>query len=268
MKTYHPQFIGFDMDSQTGVATVTLNRPERLNALTFEIYQELVEVFKYLDSAAGIRSILLTGTGRGFCSGGDVESIIGKLLGQDYQALLEFTRMTCNVVAAMRSCRRPIVAGLNGTVAGAGAMLALAADIRIASDRAKIAFLFTRVGLSGADMGAAWLLPKIVGMGRATQLLMTGEFIDAKTAELFGLYNQVVEDENLVDRARQFAEQLASGPQFGLEMTKDLLNREAHMDLWSALETEAQAQANCMLHSDFREAYEAFTARRAPSFRR
>jgi len=266
--TYQPQLIDLKQDSASGIATVTLNRPERLNALTFEIYQELVEVFDFLDTAPGVRCILLTGTGRGFCSGGDVESIIGKLLGRDYQALLEFTRMTCNVVLAMRKCRHPIVAGLNGTVAGAGAMLALASDIRIAAERAKIAFLFTRVGLSGADMGAAWLLPRIIGMGRATQLLMTGEFVDARQAEQFGLYNQVVEDHQLANAAREFAERLAKGPQFGLEMTKDLLNREANMDLWGALETEAQAQANCMLHPDFREAYEAFTNRRDPIFSR
>jgi enoyl-CoA hydratase/carnithine racemase len=257
----------YDHDPKTGVATLTLDRPDRLNSLTFEIYDELRRVFRALDTEPDVRAIVLTGTGRGFCSGGDVEAIIGELFKKDAQGLLDFTRMTCDVVAAMRACRRPIVAALNGTVAGAGAMLALAADIRIAAERAKIAFLFTRVGLAGADMGSAYLLPRVVGAGRAAELLMTGDFISATEAHAMGLYNRVVSDGELAGSARAFAERLAKGPQLGIAMTKHLLEREATMDLTAALETEARAQAKAMEHPDFREAYEAFVAKRPPRFR-
>jgi len=255
-------------DQATGVATITLNRPDRLNSLTFEVYAELRDTFARLDTEPGVRAIVITGAGRAFCSGGDVETIIGRLFEKDYEGLLEFTRMTCALIANIRSCRRPVVAALNGTVAGAGAVIAAAADVRIASEKAKIAFLFTRVGLSGADMGAAWLLPRLIGFGRATQLLMTGEFVSAQEAERIGLYNKVVAADALAGEASAFAEALASGPQFGLAMTKDLLNRESVMDFAGALEVEAQAQAVCMQHPDFREAYEAFMAKRKPSFAR
>jgi enoyl-CoA hydratase/carnithine racemase len=253
-------------DASTGVVTLTLNRPERMNALTFEIYDELRSAFRRLSDEEGVRAILLTGAGPAFCSGGDVHDIIGALFGRDYKGLLEFTRMTCDLVLAMRRCRRPIVAALNGTVAGAGAVIAAAADIRIAASTARIAFLFTRVGLSGADMGAAWLLPRIVGLGRATEILMSGEFITAEEAHRIGLYNEVVAPDALADRARLRAEALARGPAFALEITKDALNREAHMDLGSALEAEAQIQASLMTHPDFREAYEAFRAKRPATF--
>jgi len=254
-------------DTSTGVATITLNRPERLNSITFEVYAELRDTFKQLDTEPGVRAIIITGAGRAFCSGGDVETIIGRLFERNYEGLLEFTRMTCELIANIRRCRRPVIAALNGTTAGAGAVIAAASDIRIASEKAKIAFLFTRVGLSGADMGAAWLLPKLVGFGRATQLLMSGDFVDAREAERIGLYNKVVAQEELMTEARAQAEKLAKGPLFGIAMTKDLLNREAFMDLAGALETEAQAQAVCMQHPDFREAYEAFTNKREPRFR-
>ena len=250
----------------TGVATITLNRPERLNALTFDIYRELADTFRALDVEEGVRAIVITGTGKAFCSGGDVHDIIGALFSRDLRGLLEFTRMTCDLVLAMRRCRRPVIAALNGTTAGAGAVIAAAADIRIAATSATIAFLFTKVGLSGADMGAAWLLPRLVGSGRAAELLMTGDFISAEEALRIGLYNRVVDADALLQEAHRCAEQLARGPSFALEITKDALNREAHMDLASALEAEAQIQAALMLHPDFREAYQAFVEKRPPRF--
>jgi enoyl-CoA hydratase/carnithine racemase len=254
------------IDNTTGVATITLDRPERLNALTFEIYDELRNTFRRLSGEARVRAIIVTGSGKAFCSGGDVHDIIGELFARDYRGLLEFTRMTCDLVLAIRQCRRPVVAALNGTTAGAGAVIAAACDIRIAAASAKIAFLFTKVGLSGADMGAAWLLPRIVGLGRATELLMTGDFITADEAFRIGLYNRVVPDGELPAAARAFAEKLAAGPAFAHEITKDALNREAHMDLAAALEAEAQIQASLMTHPDFREAYDAFVAKRPPRF--
>jgi enoyl-CoA hydratase/carnithine racemase len=253
-------------DEATGIVTLTLNRPERMNALTFELYDTLRRTIRSLSDEPGARVIVLTGTGNAFCSGGDVHDIIGALVGRDYRGLLEFTRTTGDLVLAMRQCRRPIIAALNGTAAGAGAVIAAAADIRIASSDARIAFLFTRVGLAGADMGAAWLLPRIVGLGRATEILMTGEFVNADEAYRIGLYNEVVAAGVLAETVRARAEALARGPSFALEITKDALNREAHMDLVSALESEAQIQASLMLHPDFREAYEAFREKRPAKF--
>jgi len=261
-----PKSFHYDLDDATGVATITLNRPERLNALTFEVYRELRETFQALDTEPGVRTILLTGAGKAFCSGGDVQEIIGALFERDYRGLLEFTRDTGALILAMLRCRRPIVGALNGTVAGAGAVIASACDVRIAAEEAKIAFLFTKVGLSGADMGASWLLPRIVGMGRAMELLMTGDFIDAREAWRIGLYNRVVTGEELAAEARGWAGRLARGPAFGLEITKKLLLREAAMDMESALAAEVEIQAACMEHPDFREAYEAFTEKRRPRF--
>jgi enoyl-CoA hydratase/carnithine racemase len=254
-------------DATTRVVTLTLNRPDRMNALTFAVYEELRDTMRALHDEPNVRAIVLTGAGSAFCTGGDVHDIIGPLLSRDYRALLDFTRLTCDLVLAMRRCRRPIVAAINGTAAGAGAIIATAADFRIASSTARIAFLFTRVGLAGADMGAAWLLPRIIGFGRATELLMTGDFVTADEAYRIGLYNQVTTPEQLVPTARARAEALASGPSFALEITKDALNREAHMDLATALESEAQVQAALMLHPDFREAYDAFRAKRPTRFR-
>ncbi|MFQ5703357.1 MAG: enoyl-CoA hydratase family protein [Gemmatimonadales bacterium] len=261
-----PRTFLYEHDTNTSVATITLNRPDRLNALTFDIYGELRETFRQLDTEVGVRAIVITGAGRAFCSGGDVEDIIGALFERDYEGLLEFTRMTCDLILAIRQCRRPVVAALNGTVAGAGAVIATASDVRIAAESAKIAFLFTRVGLSGADMGAAWLLPRIVGFGRASELLMTGGFIDAAEAFRIGLYNRVVAQDALATEAREFAEELARGPSFALGVTKESLNQEASMDLAAALDAEAQAQAGCMLSPNFRESYEAFVAKRNPRF--
>ncbi len=253
-------------DAERGIVTLTLNRPDRLNALTFDIYSELRDMFRRLDAESQVRAIVLTGTGKAFCSGGDVHDIIGALVDRDYRGLLEFTRMTGSLVMAIRQCRRPVVAALNGTVAGAGAVIAAACDVRIAAASAKIAFLFTKVGLAGADMGAAWLLPRLVGLGRATELLMTGDFITAEEAFRIGLYNRVVPDDAVGSAASEFAEKLARGPSFAIEITKDALNREAHLDLATAIEAEAQIQAALMLHPDFREAFEAFRAKRSPRF--
>lgn len=256
----------FQFELRNGVAIITLDRPERLNALTFEVYRELKEVFLQLDREADVRSIVITGAGRAFCSGGDVEDIIGALFARGFQDLLEFTRATGDLILAMLECRKPIVGALNGTVAGAGAVIATACDFRVAGPKAKIAFLFTKVGLSGADMGASWLLPRIVGMGRATEILMLGDFVPAEEAQRIGLYHRVVEQEQVLEKALELAERLAKGPAFGLEITKKLLLREAHMDVRSAMANEVEIQAACMLHPDFRSAYEAFKAKKEPAF--
>jgi enoyl-CoA hydratase/carnithine racemase len=250
-----------------GVATITLNRPERLNALTFEVYRELTDTFATLRTEPEVRAVVITGAGRAFCSGGDVHDIIGELFKRDMEGLLEFTRMTCELVANIRALHKPVIASLNGTTAGAGACIALASDIRIAAEEAKIAFLFVKVGLSGADMGAAYLLPRVVGLAKATELLYTGDFISAQEAERIGLYNRVVPGSQLKAATQELAERLAQGPAFALAKTKELLDREAHMNLEAALECEAQAQAICMQHPDYREAYEAFVEKRTPKFK-
>jgi enoyl-CoA hydratase/carnithine racemase len=252
--------------SVAGVATITLNRPDRLNALTFEVYRELTETFAALRTESSVRVVVITGAGRAFCSGGDVHDIIGELLKSDIEGLLEFTRMTCELVRNIRALPKPVIASLNGITAGAGACIALASDIRIAAEEAKSAFLFVKVGLSGPVMGAAYLLPRVVGLSKATELLYSGDFISAPEAERIGLYNRVVPGDQLAVTTRDFAERLASGPAFALAKTKELLDREAHMSLEAALECEAQAQAICMQHPDYREAYEAFVAKRTPQF--
>lgn len=261
-----PDSFRYEHDADTGVATLTLDRPEKLNALTFEVYDELRNAFRALGEEEGVGAAVLTGEGRAFCSGGDVKDIIGELLGAGYEELLDFTRMTCDLVRAIRRCPRPVVAALNGTVAGAGAVIAAACDVRVAAESAKIAYLFPRVGLSGADMGACWLLPRIVGLGHASELLMTGRFVEAEEAHRIGLYNRVVPDGQALDAATELAEELARGPTLSLEITKDALNREAHMDLESALEAEAQIQASLMTHPNFAEAHAAFREKREPEF--
>ena len=247
--------------NQGGIATITLNRPERLNALTFEVYRELTDTFASLRDDKDVRVVVITGSGRAFCSGGDVHDIIGKLFERNIEGLLEFTRLTCALVRNMRTLPKPIISSLNGTTAGAGACIALASDIRLASEDAKIAFLFVKVGLSGADMGAAFLLPRVVGLSKATELLYTGDFISATEAQHIGLYNRVVPADELAATTRELAERLARGPAFALAKTKEMLNRELNMNLDAALECEAQAQAICMQHPDYREAYEAFVAK-------
>jgi enoyl-CoA hydratase/carnithine racemase len=257
----------FQYSQAAGVATITLNRPERLNALTFTVYRELTDTFAALRDERDVRVVVLTGSGRAFCSGGDVRDIIGELFERDMEGLLEFTRMTCELVKNIRELPKPVIASLNGTTAGAGACIALASDIRIASEEAKIAFLFVKVGLSGADMGAAYLLPRVVGLTKATELLYTGDFISAKEAEQIGLYNRVVPQADLARVTAEFAARLANGPAFALAKTKEMLDRELNMSFEAALECEAQAQALCMQHPDYREAYEAFIAKRTANFK-
>ena len=249
-----------------GIATITLNRPEVMNALTFEIYAQLRNLFAALRSDETVRVVVLTGTGDNFCSGGDVYEIIGELLKRDMKEHLEFTRMTGAVVQNMRLLDKPIIAALNGTVAGAGSVLALASDLRIASETARFAFLFTKVGLTGADMGAGYLLPRIVGMGRAFELLLLGDTIDVATAERYGLVNRVVPRDELLPTAYTWAKRLAEGPSFAVSMTKHMINHELSMDLASAIEAEAQAQALMLMGEDHRRFFEAFKAKEKPKF--
>jgi enoyl-CoA hydratase/carnithine racemase len=256
---------GYELDND-GVATITFDRPELLNALTLEIYAQLRDLLEALRYDESVKVLVLTGAGRGFCSGGDVHEIIGALLGRDMKAHLEFTRMTGALVANMRLLDKPIIAALNGTTAGAGAVIALASDLRIASEQAKIAFLFTKVGLTGADMGAAYLLPRLVGQGRALELLLFGDSLDAATAERYGLLNRVVAHEQLMPSAYEWARRLARGPTLALAMTKRMVNGEWNMDLASAIEAEAQAQALLMMGEDHRIFYEAFLEKAKPAF--
>jgi enoyl-CoA hydratase/carnithine racemase len=258
----------FLYDERGPVAYLTFNRPERLNSLTFAVYRELTETFLALQRRDEIRVVVLRGTGRAFCSGGDVHDIIGELFRLDIEGLLQFTRMTCELIRNIRGLPKPVIASLNGTVAGAGAVIALASDLRIASPAAKIAFLFSRAGLAGADMGAAFLLPRVVGLGRATEMLLTGDFVSAEDAGRIGLYNRVVAAEELEAETDGLAGRLANGPAFAFAMTKTALNHEMNMSLEAALEAEAEAQAICMLSPDFREAYEAFVAKREAVFNR
>ncbi len=249
-----------------GIATLTFNRPEVMNALTFEVYAQLRDLFETLRYDEQVRAVVLTGTGDNFCSGGDVHEIIGELLKRDMKGHLEFTRMTGAVVQNMRLLDKPIIAALNGMTAGAGAVLALASDLRIASEKARFAFLFTKVGLTGADMGAGYLLPRVVGMGRAFELLLLGDTIDAGTAERYGLVNRVVKHDDLLASAHNWAGRLAQGPTFAISMTKHMINRELNMDLVAAIEAEAQAQALLLMGEDHRLFYEAFKAKEKPRF--
>jgi enoyl-CoA hydratase/carnithine racemase len=243
-----------------GVAEIVLDRPDRLNALTFAIYEELRDTFAALDHEEDVRSIMITGEGRAFCSGGDVEDIIGELFSRDMKGMLAFTRVTGALIENIRKVRRPVVAAVNGTAVGAGAVMALACDIRIASEKAKFGFIFPQVGLCGADMGAAYLLPRVVGLGRASELLFTGDIILAVDAHRIGLVNRVVAPEQCVQTAREWAQKLAAGPAFAHGMTKQMLESEHTMPLAAAIEAEAQAQAICMMHPDFRAAYDKWKA--------
>ncbi len=256
----------FRYDEADGVATLRLDREERLNALTFDSYAELRDTFEALQTRDSVRVVVLTGTGRAFCTGGDVKDIIGRLFGVSDAELVRFTRMTCDLIESMRRLEKPIIASLNGTTCGAGAVMAAAADIRVAAESAKIAFLFTKVGLCGADMGAAWLLPRIVGFGHASELLMTGDFIGADRAAEIGLYNHVVPAEELAAKTAELARKLADGPTMGLAVTKRMLNAEASMTLGDAMQAEGWIQAECMRHPDYREAYDAFIEKRKPDF--
>ena len=256
----------FLYEQQNGIGTITLNRPDRLNAITFEVYHELTDFFVELRYRPDLRVVVITGAGRAFCSGGDVIDIIGALTGRDAEGLLQFTRLTCELIRNMRALPKPIIASLNGTVAGAGACIALASDIRIAAEEAKIAFIFVKVGLAGTDMGATYLLPRMVGLAKATELLMTGDFVSAAEAERIGLYNRVVPRDQLEAATQEFAIKLAHGPAVGLAKTKEMLNREMHMGFEAALEAEAVAQALCMQTPDFKEAHAAFVEKRPAKF--
>lgn len=257
----------FKSEFADGVATFTLDRPQRINALTFEVYAELRDTFRDLADATDVRAVILCGAGeRGFCSGGDVGDIIGELFSRDMMGLLEFTRMTGALVASIRHARPPVIAALHGVVCGAGAVIAAAADMRLAAPDTRIAYLFPKVGLCGADMGIGWLLPRLVGFGRASELLLTGDFVNAEDARQMGLVTRVVEADALADECAAWARRLADGPSFAHGMTKKMLEYEAHVDFDTAIEAEAQAQAICMQHPDFREAYEAFVEKREPSF--
>ena len=247
-----------------GVATITLNRPDRKNPLTFESYDELRATFYRLDQTYSVKAIVLTGAGGNFCSGGDVHEIIGPLTKMDESGLLKFTRMTGDLVRAMRACPQPIIAAVEGVCAGAGAILAMASDLRFASPNAKAAFLFTRVGLSGADMGACAILPRIIGHGRAAELLFTGRSMSAEEGLAWGFWNRVAD--KVVEEAQALARDLAKGPSIAHAVTKKQLDAEWHMSIEEALELEAQAQARCMQTRDFHRAYEAFANKRTPEF--
>jgi enoyl-CoA hydratase/carnithine racemase len=256
----------FDFRVANGIATVTLSRPEKLNALTFDVYADLRDLLAELPHRGDARVVVLTGEGRGFCSGGDVEAIIGELQGAPVADLLAFTRMTGAVVKAMRECPLPVVAAVNGVAAGAGAVLALASDLRLLARSASFAFLFTRVGLAGADMGAAYLLPRIVGLGRATELLLLGDDVDADRALELGLATDVVPDEELAAACSALARRLADGPALAYSTTKLLLTREMDLDLAGALELEALGQALMMQSEDHREFHAAWAEGRRPDW--
>ena len=256
----------FDFSVSDYVGTITLNRPDRLNALTFESYEELRDFFVYLDSRDDVRAIVIHGEGRAFCSGGDVEDIIGELFSRDMKGLLEFTRVTGALIRNIRRVGKPVIAAVHGVAVGAGAVMALACDMRIAGPRAKFGFIFPQVGLCGADMGSAYLLPRIVGLGHASELLFTGDIIKAERAREIGLVNRVVEEDAVVSTAKDLAKKLARGPAFAHSMTKKMIEDEANLSLEEAIEAEAQAQAICMAHPDFREAFDAWTHKRAPNF--
>jgi len=258
----------FIYEVEDGIGTVRLNNPDKLNALTFQTYEELEKLTAGAARDDAVKVLVLTGNGKGFCSGGSVTEIIARLVEMKAEELYRFTRMTCDVVKNMRLLKKPIIAAVNGIAAGAGAMLALASDFRILSDRGSFSFLFVKVGLSGADMGALYLLPRIVGLGKATELLFLGDPVDAQEALRIGLANRVVAHESLMEEAYKLARRLKEGPHYGLGVTKELLNSEATMDLESALATEATAQARCMETADFREGYKAFVERRKPGFNR
>jgi enoyl-CoA hydratase/carnithine racemase len=259
---FRPKHFLWKLDK--GVATITLNRPERKNPLTFESYDELRNTFRALNDTPQAKVVVITGAGSNFSSGGDVHEIIGPLTKMDRKGLLEFTRMTGDLVRAMRGCPQPIVAAVEGVCAGAGAIMAMASDIRFGQPGCKTAFLFTRVGLSGADMGACAILPRIIGHGRAAELLFTGRAMTSEEGLAWGFYNRVVED--VMAEAYALAEQLAAGPSAAHAVTKRQLDAEWNVTIDEALEMEAQAQADCMLTKDFKHAYEAFAAKRTPEF--
>jgi enoyl-CoA hydratase/carnithine racemase len=260
--TFAPEH--FLWDCTDGVATITLNRPERKNPLTFASYHELRTTFYNLDQTYSVKAVVIAGAGGNFCSGGDVHEIIGPLTKMDHDGLMEFTTMTGDLVRAMRLCPQPIIAAVEGTCAGAGAILAMASDLRLAAPNAKTAFLFARVGLSGADMGACAILPRIIGHGRAAELLFTGRNMSAEEGHAWGFWNRL--SDNVLADAQTFARDLANGPSLAHAVTKAQLDAEWHVPLEEALKMEARAQARCMQTRDFQRAYEAFASKRTPEF--
>jgi enoyl-CoA hydratase/carnithine racemase len=264
MAHYQAEHFAYSFDA--GVATLTLNRPERKNPLTFDSYAELRDLFRTLNSATDVKTVVITGAGGNFCSGGDVHEIIGPLTKMTMPEMLEFTRMTGDLIKAMRLCPQPIIAAIDGICAGAGAMMALAADMRLGTAQAKTAFLFTRVGLAGADMGACALLPRLIGQGRASELLFTGRSMSAQEGLAWGFFNALHEPQDVLAQAQKLAQELADGPTFAHGMTKTMLHQEWAMTLDQAIEAEAQAQAICMQTQDFTRAYKAFSAKQKPVF--
>ncbi len=264
-ETFKPDH--FQWEYADGVATITLNRPERKNPLTFESYAELRDAFRALVYVGEVKAVVIAGAGGNFSSGGDVHEIIGPLTEMDMPGLLQFTRMTGDLVKAMRGCPQPIVAALDGVCAGAGAILAMASDMRIATPDTRTAFLFTRVGLAGCDMGACAILPRLIGQGRASELLFTGRVMNAEEGERWGFHNRLVPADRLLAEAKALARDLATGPNFAHGMTKAQLNNEWAVSLDTAIEMEAQAQAICMATNDFRRAFEAFAAKKTPAFK-
>jgi enoyl-CoA hydratase/carnithine racemase len=261
---YKATHFGYSVSGK--VATITLNRPERKNPLTFDSYGELRDLFREMVYATDIKAVVFTGSGGNFCSGGDVHEIIGPLVKMDMPELLQFTRMTGDMVKAMRACPQPIIAAIDGVCTGAGAMIACASDIRVSTARSKLAFLFVRVGLAGADMGACTLLPRLIGLSRAADLLYTGRVVGGEEAERFGFWNRLVEPDALLSTADALAKDLADGPTFGHAMTKSMLWQEWSAGLGECIEAEAQAQAICMQTNDFERAYRAFAAKQKPVF--
>ncbi|HEX4885705.1 MAG TPA: enoyl-CoA hydratase family protein [Casimicrobiaceae bacterium] len=263
---YEAKHFRFEASDDGKVATVVLNRPERKNPLTFDAYAELRDLFRGLAHASDVKAVVVAGAGGNFSSGGDVHEIIGPLTRMAMPGLLAFTRMTGDLVLAMRRCPQPIVAAVDGVCAGAGAMVALASDLRLGTPGAKTAFLFVRVGLAGADMGACALLPRTIGQGRAAELLYTGRAMSADEGAAWGFFNRIVAPEQVLAEAQALARSLADGPTFAHGMTKKLLHQAWAMDLDAEIEAEAQAQAICMATGDFRRAYEAFAAKSRPTF--
>ena len=256
----------FDWRLEGGVATIRLTRPERKNPLTFDSYAELRDTFRALGDAEDVRAVVFASNRGNFCSGGDVHEIIGPLLERDMKGLLAFTRLTGDLVKAIRACPQPVVAAIDGVCVGAGAMIALACDLRLGTPLAKVAFLFTRVGLAGCDMGACALLPRVIGQGRAAELLLTGRTMTVEEGERWGFFNRLVPAADLNAIAGDMAQRIAEGPGFAHMMTKTMLNQEWSMSVEQAIEAEAQAQAICMQTGDFRRAYDAFVAKTAPLF--
>jgi enoyl-CoA hydratase/carnithine racemase len=265
-KDYSARHFRWQCSEDGRVATITLNRPEKKNPLTFESYAELRDLFRNLAYANDVRAVVVTGEGGNFCSGGDVFEIIEPLTKMPMPELLRFTRMTGDLVKAMKRAPQPIVAAIDGICAGAGAMIALAADMRLGTPTAKTAYLFTRVGLAGADMGACGLLPRVIGQGRATELLMTGRAMTADEGAAWGFFNALHPRDEVVAKAQALARTLADGPYFAHTMTKTMLNQEWAMGIEEMVESEAQAQAICMMTQDFHRAFQAFAAKQAPKF--